>query len=133
MSNQEEEREDQDPLESEKRREIEIEISDPVEKENKLKKYTVYTVKGVDQEGNFWVYRRYSDFHLLRQKMVSRWPGVFIASVPEKKAVGNMSPFFIEQRRQALNSFVNKIAQTPPLFYSDEFRIFLRAANDNFS
>ncbi len=64
--------------------------------------------------------------------MVQRWPGVFIASVPEKKAVGNMTASFVEQRRAALNSFVNKLAQVPALFYSDEVREFLRDSQENF-
>lgn len=49
---------------------IQIEISDPVERASGAKKYMVYTVKGLDREGNFWVYRRYSDFRLLRERMV---------------------------------------------------------------
>ena len=75
--------------------EIYIEISEPVEKESNLIKYIAYTIKGEDKEGNFYVLRRYSDFLLLRKTMVDRWPGVFIASLPEKQAIGNLKQEFI--------------------------------------
>jgi hypothetical protein len=38
---------------------------------------------------------------------------------------------FIEQRKLLLNEFVNNIAKVKPLYYSDEFRIFIRASGDN--
>ena len=64
--------------------------------------------------------------------MVERWPGVFIPSVPEKQALGNLKTDFIEQRKVLLNQFVLNISNQQSLFYSDEFRIFLRASNENF-
>lgn len=113
-------------------KEIRIEISDPVEKDNGVKKYIVYTVKGEDEEGNFQVYRRYSDFFLLREKLVGRWPGVFVPSLPGKQALGNLKEGFVESRRTALDKFVKRLSLLRPIFYSDEFRIFLRASNDHF-
>ena len=32
----------------------------------------------------------YSDFELLRAKLLERWPGIYIPYLPEKKAIGNL-------------------------------------------
>eukprot|EP01016_Furgasonia_blochmanni_P040070 TRINITY_DN5071_c0_g1_i4.p1 TRINITY_DN5071_c0_g1~~TRINITY_DN5071_c0_g1_i4.p1 ORF type:complete len:378 (-),score=137.15 TRINITY_DN5071_c0_g1_i4:353-1486(-) len=59
--------------------------------------------------------------------MVLRWPGCYIPPVPPKKAVGNMDQKFIEDRRRALETFCLSMAKLTHLYYSDEFKIFLRS------
>ena len=39
---------------------------------------TVYTVKGIDDEGEFEVQRRYRVFHALFLVFKARWPGCFL-------------------------------------------------------
>ena len=51
--------------------------------------HVTYTVKGRDDEGDFEGSRRYKDFNALRSHLVSRWPGVFIPSMPPKQSFGN--------------------------------------------
>lgn len=92
-----------------------------------MSKYILYTVKGEDKDGTFEVFRRYSDFYAVRAVLVQRWPAVFIPAIPPKKAVGNMDQQFIEDRRKFLENFCKNIATTKFLWYSDEFKIFIRS------
>jgi len=66
--------------------EIDIGVYDPTKKDG-FTKYVVYCVKGSDKNGEYEVYRRYSEFHKLRNEMLSRWPGAYIAPIPPKQAV----------------------------------------------
>jgi Phox homology (PX) domain protein len=45
------------------------------------------TVQGEDREGSFTTVRRYSEFLLIRNWMVIRWPGCVIPPIPPKKVV----------------------------------------------
>lgn len=65
---------------------IDIGVYDPTKKEG-LTKYVVYCVKGIDKNGQYEVYRRYSDFLKLRNEMLSRWPGCYIPPIPPKQAI----------------------------------------------
>lgn len=42
---------------------------------------------------------------------------------------GNLEPEFIEERRRHLEKFCSQMAELPHLFYSEEFKIFLRQNN----
>lgn len=64
-----------------------------------------YTVLGVDRLGKFEIYRRYSDFWVLREIFVDRWPGLYIPPLPEKVTFGNKKNDFIEERSFLLNMF----------------------------
>ena len=64
--------------------------------------------------------------------MVQRWPGVFIPSIPEKQKIGNLKKNFIDERVKLLDQFVKKIAMVKSLYFSDEFRLFLKNDNDGF-
>ena len=61
-------------------------VCDPIIKDG-VQKYVVYTIKGIDKDGPFETYRRYSHFHNLREVLVKRWPGCFIPPIPEKKTL----------------------------------------------
>lgn len=61
----------------------EFKVTKPVLKEGT---YT-YTVEGYTKDGPFSVSKRYSDFDKLRTLLVLRWPGFYIPSLPEKKAM----------------------------------------------
>ena len=45
-------------------------------------KYYIYKVHGQDKFSEFIVYRRYSEFGILKQSMMSRWPGIYIPALP---------------------------------------------------
>ncbi len=59
-------------------------VCDPIIKDG-LKNYVIYTIriKNVDDP----IYRRYSDFFVLRSKLVERWPAVYIPNIPPKKVM----------------------------------------------
>lgn len=61
-------------------------MSDPKIKDG-ISKYTIYTVRGMDKNGQFDVVRRYNDFHLIRTTLISKWPGCYVPPLPQKKAI----------------------------------------------
>ncbi len=101
----------------------------PVLKESGLSKYYLYSIVGEDEDGQFEVFRRYSDFYSLRQALFLRWPGVFIPAVPPKKTTGNMEQNFIEERRKFLEVFMQELARLKYLWYSSEVNVFIRSTN----
>jgi len=78
-------------------------------------------VAGTDSKGNFEGNRRYKEFFLLRQVMVSNWPGIFIPNTPSKKLVGNKDVRFIIERRYYLERFILQLSQIDFLVESKEF------------
>lgn len=97
-------------------------VYNPITKEG-IKNYTLYTVE-CSLTKNV-IYKRYSDFDNLRQKLAERWPGIYIPNVPHKKIVGNLETSFIELRCRQLDTFSNKLCKMPYLFFSDEVKYFL--------
>ena len=41
----------------------------------------------MDKNGQFDVVRRFSDFRLIRQMLVHKWPGCYIPPLPPRKAL----------------------------------------------
>ena len=76
-----------------------------------------------------------------------RWPGCYVPPLPPKQAMvnqiiakkilvenkkqGNLDNEFIEERRKFLQNFCRKMTELPHLFYSEEFKLFLRSSTDN--
>ena len=58
-------------------------VSNPV----KINGHIKYTIAGEDAEGNFEEVRRYREFFSLRSSLATRWPGIYIPSLPEKAIV----------------------------------------------
>ena len=61
---------------------IKIMVCDPMTKDAGLSKHTIYNVKGMDNLGQFDIYRRYNDFYALRDYLVIKWPGCYIPPIP---------------------------------------------------
>ena len=68
--------------------------------------YTVYTMLGMDRQGKIEIYRRYSDFEVLRTTFVERWPGLYVPPIPHKKKIGNKEASVIQERCFLLNLFI---------------------------
>jgi sorting nexin-1/2 len=66
----------------------------------------------------------------LREALSSRWPGVYIPAIPEKKLVGNKDDNFVEERRALLERFMKEIAKFDYLTQSREFKVFARERGD---
>ncbi|CAD8144880.1 unnamed protein product [Paramecium pentaurelia] len=109
--------------------EITLQVCDP-KVISGINKYVVYTVKGMDKNGQFDVQRRFSDFKTIRQFLLTKWPGCYIPPVPPRKAFGNMEQQFIDERRLMLEDFLKKIATLKYLWYSEEFQIFLKTPGE---
>lgn len=85
-----------------------------------------YTVAGVDEDGDFRCNRRFKEFHALSVQLRTRWPGVYIPSMPEKKLMNNTDSEVVEERRQLLQKFLKDCAKYDYIIYSKEFKIFSR-------
>ncbi|GIL61481.1 hypothetical protein Vafri_15917 [Volvox africanus] len=73
------------------------------------------------------VRRRFREFVVLAQLLKGKYRGFFIPPRPEKNAMEGqrMTDAFVEERRIALERYLNKLAQHPVLGASEELRLFL--------
>lgn len=62
------------------------------------KKHNVYRIKGYDSLGEIEVSRRYREFHLFRDTLFSRYPGLYIPPLPLKQFNGNTEEGFVQER-----------------------------------
>jgi sorting nexin-1/2 len=79
--------------------------------------------------GDAVVMRRFSEFHMLFTKLHEEYPGVIVPPCPEKNQLEKFrkSGAFIEQRRQALEVFINRVCSHRIIKHSDLLRMFLEA------
>lgn len=105
-----------------------IKVFDPIKKEG-IKPYVVYSIKFPNDSENITFYRRYSDFFSLREKLVERWPGVYIPNIPPKKAINNLHAKIVEMRMKLLNKFCLKLSKFLTIFNSEEMKIFFTGGN----
>lgn len=113
---------------------LSVSVTDPAKMGNGVQAYISYKVI---TKTNFPEYqgpekiviRRYNDFVWLRDRLFEKYKGIFIPPLPEKSTVEKFrfSAEFIEMRRQALDTFVNRIASHHELQQSEDLRIFLQA------
>ena len=101
--------------------------SDPLLVEG-IKSYVQYKVTGELVKEP--IYRRFSDFYSLREKLVERWPGLYIPNLPPKLTMGNLEKKVIEMRTRVINDFCHKISKFNFILDSDELQIFLIRCND---
>ncbi|XP_036397344.1 sorting nexin-4 [Megalops cyprinoides] len=107
---------------------------------NMQETYTVYLVetRPIDAaEGqnpapdSLW--RRYSEFELLRNYLLVTYPFIVVPPLPEKRAefvwhklsADNMDPDFVERRRAGLENFLLRVASHPILSNDKIFHHFL--------
>ena len=84
--------------------------------------YIQYTMDGTDITEPLT--RRYSDFFSLYEKLLQRWPGIYIPRVPPKKITGNMDPIVIKTRMRLLNRFCLNLSNIEYLYKAEETNIF---------
>lgn len=87
-------------------------------------------MNGVDDEGDFSEVRRFREFHALAQVLRTRWPGIYVPSIPEKKMINNDSEDFVEERRNLLERFMKEIGKHDYIVYSKEFKVFARGKGE---
>ena len=103
-------------------------VKDPVLNDAMIK-YVTYTLAGRSINQDHLI-RRFGDFFALREKLVERWPGIFIPSIPPKKAVGNLEPKNVDHRMRKLNDFCYKLSHYSFLMNSEEVQMFQTATGD---
>ncbi|XP_044071882.1 sorting nexin-4-like isoform X1 [Siniperca chuatsi] len=79
------------------------------------------------------LWRRYSDFELLRTYLLVTYPYIIIPPLPEKRAefvwhklsADNLDPDFVERRRVGLENFLLRVASHPVISNDKIFFLFL--------
>ncbi|CAD8060624.1 unnamed protein product [Paramecium sonneborni] len=106
-----------------------ISIEDAIMKDAGFgQKFTVYLIKGSDNQGSFEVQRRYNDFFELRELLVKKWPGCYIPPIPEKALASGNDIETVQIRRRLMEVFLMAITQLPYIYYSEDFQqLFLRS------
>ena len=97
-------------------------IDNPKKNEKTVGSYISYTLDGTDMTEK--LPRRYSDFFSLYEKLLQRWPGIYIPRLPPKKVIGNMDPSVIKTRMRLLNRFCLNLSNIEYLYKSEEANIF---------
>ena len=97
-------------------------IDNPKKVEKTVGSYTCYTMDGKDITEQLT--RRYNDFFNIYEKLVQRWPGVYIPRIPPKKVTGNMDPSMIKTRMRLLNRFCLNLSKIEYLYNAEETKIF---------
>lgn len=105
-----------------------IYIENPSKKEKTVGSFISYTLNGTDitEQTN----RRYSDFYSLYEKLLQRWPGVYVPRIPPKQITGNMDRKNIKTRMRLLNRFCLNLSSIDYLYNSEEAEIFKKNTGD---
>eukprot|EP00879_Flechtneria_rotunda_P002248 GHRR01002436.1.p1 GENE.GHRR01002436.1~~GHRR01002436.1.p1 ORF type:complete len:478 (+),score=184.33 GHRR01002436.1:327-1760(+) len=119
---------------------FEIVVADPVKQGEGVSAFVSYKVRTRTRLPQYnrptsEVIRRFRDFVHLEQQLSEKHKGVIIPPLPEKNAVQKfqMSQEFIEERRRALQVFLNRAAAHPALATSPELQLFLEATEDTWA
>lgn len=102
-------------------------VANPISHDGVIK-YISYTLLGTDVQNQ--PSRRYSDFFALRERLLERWPGVYIPNIPPKKTIGNTDKKYINKRVRLLNKFCLNLSKYPFLYSSDEVILFQSYGNE---
>jgi hypothetical protein len=73
---------------------------------NNGRKTNFYRIKGYDSLSEINISRRYKEFHLFRDELFSRYPGLYIPPIPSKQATGNKEDNFVQERQYFLDQFL---------------------------
>ena len=97
-------------------------IDNPKKVDKTVGSYIAYTMDGTDVTEQLT--RRYSDFFALYEKLVQRWPGIYVPRIPPKKITGNQDPNVIKTRMRLLNRFCLNLSNIEYLYKAEETNIF---------
>ena len=103
-------------------------IENPEKKEKNIGSFISYTLNGTDITEK--MSRRYSDFFALYEKLVQRWPGVYIPKIPPKIMTKTTSKKTIKIRLRLLNRFCLNLSKIDYLYNSEETNIFKGNSQD---
>jgi len=89
--------------------------------------YTQYKITTTRKNTEFVVWRRFREFVALDATLVEKFRGYIVPPRPEKNVVEahRMKGAFIQERRLALEKYLNKLAMHPQIKNCEELRVFL--------
>ncbi|XP_060069915.1 serine/threonine-protein kinase Sgk1-like [Ylistrum balloti] len=88
----------------------------------------VYKVLVRNGDKSWFLFRRYNEFYGLHEKIKKLYPESNLR-LPGKKIFGNLDPDFIQQRREGLDEFIQKLVCHPKISQNPEVREFLTLDN----
>ena len=98
--------------------------------------YAVYLVEvhqlaedGVTQTAGWMVPRRFSEFVALHSALKEKYQAVRTLELPGKRLVTSLSTNLIQQRKVALEKYLQAVVQIPPICTDRAFRAFLSQQN----
>jgi len=103
-------------------------IENPQKIEKRVGAYIAYTLNGTDITAQ--TTRRYSDFFALYEKLVQRWPGIYVPPIPPKLIAKNTSRKKIKHRMRLLNRFCLNLSNIDYLYSCEETSLFKRNTPD---
>ena len=103
-------------------------LENPEKHEKNIGSFISYTLNGKNITEK--MSRRYSDFFALYEKLLQRWPGVYIPKIPPKLMTKNTSRKKIKTRMRLLNRFCLNLSNIDYLYNSEETNIFKGNSQD---
>eukprot|EP00605_Chrysophyceae_sp_TOSAG23-4_P000777 GSChrysophyteH1.ASY1.ANO1.866.1 assembled CDS len=76
-------------------------------------KYTSFGVEVTSPFGRWTVHRRYRQFYSLNAALMKDAPRGMIPALPKKKTIGLLQQAFVEERREALETYLQKLLLMP--------------------
>lgn len=102
-----------------------------VGKEDDGREFALYVIEVQRQAGDqmpaaVWaIPRRYSEFHELHQRLRGRYPSTRSLEFPRRRMVMKLQKQFLQNRRLALERYLQQLLQMPDVCRSQELRSFL--------
>jgi sorting nexin-25 len=102
-----------------------------VGKEDDGREFALYVIEVQRQAGDqmpaaIWaIPRRYSEFHELHQRLRRRYPSTRNLEFPRRRVVMKLQKQFLQNRRHALERYLQQLLQMPDVCRSRELRSFL--------
>ena len=110
-----------------------IKITNVEERKARLSKYHVYIIEcDPPPSGVVNVPRRYNDFKWLRQRLGIEFQGLWVPPLPPSQLFGRFDEDFVEERRQDLERFLNRIELIKPFSESETFQFFVSRPESTF-
>lgn len=96
------------------------------------REFVVYSIRVGDNRGEWTISRRYRHFEQLHRHM--RGVQGYTANLPPKRLFfHDLSPSYIESRRQALDAYLQKLLENPSLYSQDFVWEFFKKRSERFT
>ncbi|XP_055084427.1 sorting nexin-16-like [Periophthalmus magnuspinnatus] len=95
----------------------------------KRSKFTVYKILVKDSKESWVIFRRYTDFHKLNNKLKDLFPRISLPFPPRCRFKNTFEDDFLKSRQIQLQLFLEKLALHKDMYYCDPVRYFLHLVN----